>query len=602
MTLMPGVSTRRRRRVLAAVGVGAVVAAGTVALVGASAARAPAPEPAAIAYLPTDGRATWMSSEAGAEQWEHWVSTGVPAFFAFPETARNLALPGYSIAEFTGRHWAVLRTKIGEPVTTAQRGMDLYAVTDAGIRLTVNLDAETGFTFTPGVLVLGAAARPGATWTTEGEAVYALGDDASASFEFQGEYSAREPSDAELVPFTRDGCLEVDGSLTFTEQGATATFLVIHDASLWCPGEGVVAAATSTDDDPARSVTSVVDTPALRALAASDPRGADATTWRLEPAEVVYPHAAYGPTTRLLSPAVEPVAVGDTLVVALTAGSGLAFVREIDGEFHEVRLAQPGGEPTAMGAVDDLVVVVTSDRSAVAYRADGIRVWQAELGDTAVAPPVRGADGSVLIATMDGGIRALAPRDGSVLWRTDTTPDAVAYLRADGDRVIAVDRAGGATALSARDGKTLWTTSGAAPDTATAAAGSVYIARDNAIECLDAATGTLTWRARIGTGADDLAVVGTDLVVLSWGDLFAFNTGSGEQVWSAPGAEHLSVVGDAVLVDGGGPPRLLGADGEELVRWDAVPSESSAAARFLAVDDYGAWIVDSVDGLFRIAP
>ena len=169
---------RRRGRVGAAIGVTVVVALGAVGVLGASAARTSAAWPAAAAFLPADGHADWVGTGADAVQREHWLSAGATPLFAFPEQATDLALGGYTEASLDGWHWAVLRTAVAPGAAThAERGMDLYSVTSDGIRLVLNVDASGGFSLSPGVVVLDAAARPGATWSSEGDAVWAfLGD------------------------------------------------------------------------------------------------------------------------------------------------------------------------------------------------------------------------------------------------------------------------------------------------------------------------------------------------------------------------------------------------------------------------------------------
>src|SRR5690606_27683489 len=115
---------------------------------------------------------------------------------------------------------------------------------------------------------------------------------------------------------------------------------------------------------------------------------------------------------------------------------------EIDGTLEEVRLADPGGRITSLGAVDDLAVVVTTERRVVAYRVDGLRAWEAEIADIVVAPAVRAPGGAVVVGGRDGAVHAFDPITGEEIWSAAATPDPIAFVEVVGSRIVVVDDSG----------------------------------------------------------------------------------------------------------------------------------------------------------------
>lgn len=593
----------------AAVGVVTIVCAGMLALGAAGSVRSAAPQTAASAFFPADGAADVLIDPGAMQQREHWVTRGAPPLLSMQTPPAAFVFDLLTDDEVSSRHWLMLRTRIepGAQATSSQRGMDLYTDAEDGIRYLVSNDHATGFLFSPGLLVLEAEAAPGRSWRSEGVAHLTFVDPDGAvqqgGLNYRGDFTAQQPAHPDLLAQASAGCLEVGSTLALLSAEQTEPLLTIQDVTLWCPGAGIVASVSSDDGGVHWMLSRIAEDPALPPVtAATAPTRVEPARWSSRSGPVSLMHSGYGPTPRTLAPAMAPVILGDTLAVPLLNGAGLAFVREIDGAFQEVRLAAPGGQVTALGVVGDQLIVATAQRRLVAYRADGIRLWSTDLEDLVVTPPIAGSRGDILVATVGGIVRSLDASDGGVRWRVGVTGDAISHLARIGEGLVVADRAGGITALDA-DGAEQWSLGGTEPELVFATDDALYLARDLSIDRLDPVTGEIVWHRYLTEGADAAAVLGDVVVVLAWGAVIGLDAGTGAQLWRAAEADRLALVPGAVLVDGGdGPPRLLGADGTQIALWPDIPDGSLGSSRFLVADAGGVWIIDSITGAARIAP
>lgn len=79
-------------------------------------------------------------------------------------------------------------------------------------------------------------------------------------------------------------------------------------------------------------------------------------------------------------------------------------------------VAHPGGHITAFGVFGDLALVLTSQRHAVAYSANGVRAWETELAEVCTAGPVRLDYATVVVGCRDGALHALDLATGAIVW------------------------------------------------------------------------------------------------------------------------------------------------------------------------------------------
>lgn len=608
-----GAARRRRRGAAAWIAVLGVVVVGSAGLIAASDPSGPATGGTAAAFVPADGHTDWVLADGqpGPQQRESGRTVGASALFEFPEIARTAAAAAYTDAEMdAARHWSVT-WRAAEPGAGAGDLTELSSLTDAGVRLVMSLGPLNSFIFQPGIVVLAGDVREGASWSGEGEgwwvAAPAAGqrpDEAVLAIRYTAEYAASVPRHPLLVEHAVAGCLQVDGQIELTDPGEAAGWTVaLADASLWCPGRGAVASVSSIDGGPPSRTVPV----AAPTLEAPETQGAIIdwpSRWAAHPVPVTHVDPLFGESAVALAPGLEPVEFGGGLAVADVNTGSVALFSSAAGSLRRTALLRtallhPGGDVTAVGAVGELLVLGTTQRRVVAYTADGVRRWSAPIGDVLVAPPIAGADGTVLVAGLDGRVRSLDAATGEEEWSAAASADGIQQLTSLGGQAIALDRAGRIVALSAADGAIRWSREEEHVDTLSAAGDAVYVARDNGLLRLDAATGAPVWSALIGTGADAIAVLGSTVVVLSWSDVQAFDAATGALVWRAAGADRAATDGEVLVLDGRGPTRVLGPAGDVRADLDVTP-EGAGSARFLVGAADGAWIVDSISGIVRV--
>lgn len=582
-----------------------VVVGGSAALIAASDPAGPAVGGAAAAFVPADGHADWVrvDGQSGPQQRESGRTVGASVLFELPEIARTAAVAAYTDEEMDlARHWSLTWRASDAGAEGAGDITELHSVTDAGVRLVLSLGPANSFIFQPGIVVLDHAVRRGASWAGEGEgwwvAAPAAGqrpEDSVIAIHYSARYAATEPRDSTLADLADDGCLQVDGEVELTNSADPgAGSILLEDATLWCPGRGAVASVSSVDGGaPVRTLPA--DAPAFAADEAGDASPAWPQEWAARSASVSLVDPLFGESAVALAPALEPVDLGGMIAVAeVNTGSVGLYVRS-GARLERTALLHPGGDVTTLGAVDGLLLAATTQRRVVAYDARGMRRWSAPISDVIVAPPIAGAKGAVLLAGLDGRVRSLDVRTGREQWSTTVSGDALDHLVRSGDRVIALDRTGRIVALNLTDGTVEWSAEEENVDTLTATAEAVYVARDNGIIRLDAATGVQAWSSQVGTGADVVAVVADAVVVLSWSEVVAFDVEAGAELWRAIGADRGVTDGAALVLDGRGPTRVVGPAGEVIEELRIAP-EGAGSARFLVGAADGVWIVDSISG------
>ncbi len=224
-------------------------------------------------------------------------------------------------------------------------------------------------------------------------------------------------------------------------------------------------------------------------------------------------------------------AVTETLAVVGNDRGDLLAVDPKDGALRWKRsLGTPLSSPALHG---DTVLVMGRDNLLRSFALkDGTPRWSTPLGadlpmpgdprlwDYWVCSPTM-AEGKVFVGSGDGGVYALNPETGKVLWRA-TTEGWVRSTPAVVDGLVYVGSYDGKVhALDAATGTSRWTydTKGAVLAAPAVAEGRVVVgSRSAAVFSLDAKTGALQWRSVIPNGcwvvapaaiAEGLAVVGT---------------------------------------------------------------------------------------------
>lgn len=595
------VSRRRRRSLVAAVSVAAVVGVGTAGLVIAGEARPAVIGGRAAAFLPPDGAVDWVGLPAGAVQREDRIAPGLAAMFAFPSMAQNMAVGGYSDEGMQWPHWVSYWGPGAGRADALPR--DLYAISPEGIRHVMSTGFPLDTVYVPGLLVLPADVRPGATWTSEGRSVWA--QDAAegggaALYDHVASFEAKEPIAPELLPHASDGCLETDSRLTIAAEGAEG--LVFVQATLWCPGGGAVAAVGGLEGEAPTIVRPETGRTAGVSLAPARISWRNTAGWRdrCVPARSLDP--VWGTSAFPVSPSTKPVVVGDAFAVADVNSADVTLLEEGPEGLVVRATVHPGGDPISLSAVGELLVVATSGRDLVAYSGTGERLWSISTPDLVAAPVVSDGGNGIVVAGLDGTVRLLDARTGTERWRSDASPDGFERLVVTEGRAIAADRVGGVFAVSLDDGSVEWSLEEKEETTALETDGTaLLLARGSRVLRVDPANGAVLWNAPVGTGVEALETASGRLMVLTWRELLALDVEDGALAWRAEGGDLLTGDGASVVVAGSGGVRLIGADGVAVGRW-ALPAETLGSGRYLVAGRDAVWVFDTVTGTVRIGP
>jgi len=599
----PGVVLRRRRgRTVAAAVVCGVVAAGTLVLVAATDARPPVIGGAAAAFLPPDGAVGWAQMPGGVAQYEHRRAPGAAALFVLPSVAAEIAIAAYAESARSTPYWATYwGPEAGRPGANPR---ELSSIGSDGIRTVASIGYPLDSVFVPGLRVLASDVKPGAEWTSDGTSTWAqLGPDGapqSADFLYSAGFTARVPEADELSDYAHDGCLETVATLTLTPaEGAALTY---HQTSLWCPGEGQVA-STGAYEGQEQSTIPPAEAPAVTVqLSARVPSWQHPGSWDAAAVAARWSDPVWGDTAFTTSPAVRPVMVGDALAVADVNSGDLTLLREDEQGLVVSRVLRPGGDVIALASVGELLIAATSQRDLVAYTVRGDRVWTHRTPDLVVAAPVSDRGDGLAVACLDGTLRLLDARTGKERWSADVSSDGLESLTVTRDLAISADRTGALAAADLDDGTLVWTdeTGGEVAGFATDG-DSLFAARGDDIERLDAASGATIWKTSVSTGMDDLVLVDDQVVAQTWDDVAALDPDGGRIAWRAPLASAITTDGTALIAASGSSIRLIANDGTDAATWP-VPPESLGSFRYLTPAVDAVWVTDGKAGIVKVGP
>lgn len=196
------------------------------------------------------------------------------------------------------------------------------------------------------------------------------------------------------------------------------------------------------------------------ALVALDARGS--TRWSVRTPEDADAPPALGPdgTVYLAAGLVHAINPDGTLrwstptqshsfgAPALSPDGRSLYVTDVRGELLTLETARGAitrrtplgapayGAPLVLG--DGTVVVGSNDGHVRAFAPDGTRRWDAATRDEVRSTPALGTDGTIWVGSDDGGIYALNPTDGTVRIRVNTSGRVRASVRVDRDGYLYV--------------------------------------------------------------------------------------------------------------------------------------------------------------------
>ena len=410
-----------------------------------------------------------------------------------------------------------------------------------------------------------------------------------------GSSSTGEPHDA-VGPGDNDGThgtYLVDGDLvTFHiaeyDLDLTAQYTVDDDGTLhWTlppprinPGsDGVffpapwvrIGAAESVDATAGSGWTHILGDAARSGVADAGPTGEPVELWRFHAED-----ACDG----------APIVVGQTAFVACRDSNLYALSVSDGSESWRFHAAAPFGG--GLAAADGLVYA--ADEAGTLYAVDmvaGTEVWRLDAGVT-TAPATEG--GLLAVGTGDGALVGFDAATGVERWRY-VVADAV-ELRSPAianGLVYAGSEAAGLTAVDASTGELVWQSdSGGPTGSVRVIDGTAYVGcRDgNAtpLSAFDADTGDLRWRREGGCVFPPAVVDGVAYSGGEPGDVNAFDTGDGSELWHVATGSEVSqapvVAGDVVYVITNGVDAAFAYDaatGEELWRYDLSASHAAPA-------------------------
>ncbi len=576
-TPKPHPSTTRAARVTAwVVVVGTVaVGAGLIALADVQ----PTNEPRTFAetFLPPDGYATELTYDTG-ERWilESAYGTGAGMLLLLPGIAGDHQLERLAGRVETTRLWRQTWTDV-----SGERGqlMEVYELGEEGVRLITLTGGQNGFSFDPGLLVLPSGVTPGATWSSEGDAL----PGSIATYRSTG--TARDAG---------DGCLEVDLAVTyFDPAAANAVLLETEDTSTWCPGRGVLESSYVTGDVSGSTRVEALDPrrpfEGDDALLLPDLSGAEA--W--EPQSV-----SFVDRDPLFPESIFTSATDGTIVVTGSGTAAILVGNDVIGYRLDVDpasdapgapgaerawIAHPGGRVTELSAIGDAVLAATTERQLHLYDADGRRAWSTDFDDVIMDRVVPAGDGRALAMALDGELRLISLADGRTIW-TRTLGDApIGAPIVDGDLIYVGTRDDTIHAVSLTDGSTLWS---APADGAQhlAVSGGLVVATTEGMSLLafDAANGAPVWASNLSGLPQAITVAGDAFVVLTLDGTTAFDV-HGVAVWSRSESQDVVTDGDRVALLDIADVVVVDATGQELARWETPPITSGIDRRLVAL-------------------
>jgi len=211
---------------------------------------------------------------------------------------------------------------------------------------------------------------------------------------------------------------------------------------------------------------------------------------------------------------------------------------------------------------------------------DLTEAWRADAGagadsdGTITSAPIV-AGGRVFTLDAESQVSAFDASTGSVIWRTELTPEGEdgedgfgGGLAAEGGTVFATTGFGEVLALSAASGEILWRYRAAAAFRAAPAVerGTVLaVTRDNQAVALSAASGELVWRidgitseAGLLGGASPAIQGGLAVLPFGSGEIMGVQFSTGRQVWSAVLGGARRGLARSAIADVSGDPVIVG--------------------------------------------
>lgn len=504
---------------------------------------------AAMAYLPPSGSRVVLQGSDGTDTVDEYFTTvGLSATQSGP-VALGYAANG--VDEFQTTNWVRLTEVTADAqARVTERNTQLFAAVDSGLELRVAAWERTFVVFRPALPVLPSGVTDGHAWTAAGTASLGSTSNITGAEPYAARFSAKagEP-----------GCMVITGSLSIGGGNSPTTS---ESTTTWCRGRGMTA--TVADGRTATAVGRFPSWAQLNRSAAARPPAVSASgTLARQDMNGLAPMAI---TPQGIPPAVLP---GRLLVFANNVGNDLVARGWSDGPTNARWAAHPGGVVTGLVAVGKVVVATTTLRQVVAYGEQGEFLWQADLDDVSRGT-LAGLGNLVVVAGLDGSVRAFDAGTGATRWSRSTPNEIRQPLVVDEHGVTVLDEAGNLRTFAA-DGSLVHELELTAPESFTVHGDLAVVAakQDGYVRAYRLTDGTQQWRVTVPGFRNALHAVGDVMVVQRADDLLALRTADGAQAWSRPLPPTAVAVlnDDQFLISDRTTLYLLDAAGSTLASW-----------------------------------
>lgn len=469
-----------------------------------------------------------------------------------------------SFQELTTKSWArIVEVTADANGRVSRRRSRMLAVEPGGLQLRVDAGTRDFQAFSPGLPVLPAGVSDGQEWTAAGTVT--LGTERKTS--------GRQPYAATFKAAAQDtGCIVITTQVTIGRAAPT------REVTGWCPGRGAIA--TATGDVTSKAVTRAPRWQSVDRVAAPAPAVLTAE-WSFTRRDLsVAPIALYATVRPVVLP-------GPVVVYVNTPGGDLVARGWSDGPTDPRWTAHPGGQVTSATAVGRVVVAATTERTVVAYGAEGEFLWQARVSDVSAVPIVRFGRLAVL-AGLDGIVTAFDAQTGKVAW-TARTPTEIRQPIVVGETLTVLDQAGNLISLDAAGtARAAFETD--APETFGVAEGVVVVASraDSYVRGYRLADGEQLWRVQLAGNRRSITGLGSTVIIGRQDELLSLGAADGVQQWAKPiAAARVLAQGDRLVVADRTTVRLLAGSGTELAAYRTQEDDLSFGAGVFLVGDSG---------------
>jgi len=523
-----------------------------------------APATGAGAWLPADGHRVRFAEPGNPDiKFSEWSQpTGLSllqsALAAYPYWLTITDLDAVST------QYARLHTVQAGPDGTGTGLSDsLWTLGADGARAAIEADVTTVdgasvldvSVLVPGRLDLPSDVAAGDSWVSDGTAqTWDATTSAFVASPYRATYRATTPADPGLA--TR-GCLDV----AMEQQTGDKTRTL---SRTWCPGDGIVSLTDSTGTWAPTTAGPPVQMDAADPFDWSTADSLGFTPRTINHADV--------PGSLSLSPVSPPGLLNGGAVFAEQVLPDVHGVSTTEDMPQAVWAVRPGGKLTASATLGGVTMVATTNRQLVAYNNEGRWLWEAQLSDLVVVPPVRFGERVVVVA-LDGSVTALDPKSGAVAWRTDLGAELRNTPVVAGDRLLVANQAGALACIDA-NGRTVWVQDVGVPRSMAASSGPdpVVVYGENGSVVLRAyslADGHQVWRQRVYQTPRDLISLDSALVLRDDSAVLGIDWSTGAVMWRWAGQRTAAGIGGGqrALLLGDTDFVLLAADGQPVRTW-----------------------------------